>query len=370
VLRIYVDEPRPDERSRLTDRLNFKLLQSIAMLRLLTARWCEPPVLGGLHLSTLTQQILAVIAERGGAYAPVLYDLLWQRGPFRTVSRALFADILRAIANPEVGLIEQAPDRLLLLGPIGEQIVERYDFYAVFSTPEEFRVVAGDKDIGRLSMEFTRAPGDLILLAGRRWKIAEIEERAKTIQVVPSQGALPPGFQGGVGGVHDKVAAEMRAALEDDLDPPFLDAAALEMLQSAREAFQGLKGGEVQWSLDGGDLHLFPWLGHRKIETLAAAYSCAGIEVGKDGLALRFEGMPSPSQMSAADRLIGASPSAEVLAAKIEPRVRQKYHQYLTDDLLIRELACEVIDLDGLDHLRRTAACAIDAALAAFPVAG
>ena len=31
------------------------------------------------------------------------------------------ADVLRAIARDEVGLIEQAPDRLLLLGPVVER---------------------------------------------------------------------------------------------------------------------------------------------------------------------------------------------------------------------------------------------------------
>lgn len=38
ILRMYVDEPRPDARSDLLDRLNLKLVQSIAMLRLLIAK--------------------------------------------------------------------------------------------------------------------------------------------------------------------------------------------------------------------------------------------------------------------------------------------------------------------------------------------
>jgi ATP-dependent Lhr-like helicase len=362
ILRVYVDEPRPDQRSGLIDGLNFKLLQSIAMLRLLTARWCEPPVLGGLHLSTLTQQMLAVIAERGGAHASVLYDVLCQKGPFRSVTRAVFVDVLRAISREEVGLIEQAPDRLLLLGPMGEQIVARYDFFAVFSTPEEFRVVAGDQDIGRLSMEFTRAPEDLVLLAGRRWKIETIDDRAKIIQVVPSRGALPPGFQGGVGGIHDRVAREVRALLDDDVTPPFLDAVALEMLQSSRETYAKLQGGEVQWAIDGGKIYLFPWVGHRKLETLSAALKWAGIDAGKEGLALRLEEPPTSSKLSGFKTFTASTPPAEALAGNIEPRIREKYHQYLTDDLLILELASQVIDLEGLAHLVPLACSAIGGA--------
>jgi ATP-dependent Lhr-like helicase len=53
ILRIYVTEPLVDPRTSLSDQLHSELIQSIAMLELLLARWCEPPDQDALHLSTL-----------------------------------------------------------------------------------------------------------------------------------------------------------------------------------------------------------------------------------------------------------------------------------------------------------------------------
>jgi ATP-dependent Lhr-like helicase len=65
------------------------------MIELLLEKWCEPAN-WGIALSTLVHQILSIIAEKGGAYAPRLYRVLCQDGPFRQVSSAIFADVLRA----------------------------------------------------------------------------------------------------------------------------------------------------------------------------------------------------------------------------------------------------------------------------------
>lgn len=359
VLRIYVDEPRPDARSHLLDGLNLKLVQSVAMMRLLIARWCEPPVLDGLHLSTLTHQVVAVITERGGAQPRELYDLLCRQGPFRSVSTALFADLLRALARPEAVLIEQSSDGLLLLGEVGEQLADRYDFYAVFATPEEFRVVHGQHEIGRLSMEFARSVGDLVLLAGRRWRIQSLDEPTKTILVIPSPGAVPPGFSGGVGGVHDVVAREMRSVLEDEEVPPFLDGPAAEMLAAARDAFACLKGDRVQWAIDNGELVLFPWVGHRKLLTLAAAFNVMGVDAGVAGVAVRLGGASLKTALQVAYGLAAAPPSATMVAAHIEPKVTEKYHPFLTDDLLLQEVAVAVVDLREFAKLAADTAIAI-----------
>jgi ATP-dependent helicase Lhr and Lhr-like helicase len=56
-------------------------------------------------------------------------------------------DVLRALGQPEVALIEQTSDGLLLLGPNGEKLVEHYSFYAVFQTPEEYRLISGGKEL-------------------------------------------------------------------------------------------------------------------------------------------------------------------------------------------------------------------------------
>jgi ATP-dependent Lhr-like helicase len=70
------------------------------MIELLLEKWCEPAQTGALHLSTLVHQILSIIAEKGGAHA--LGSIVFcPDGPFRQVSSAIFADVLRAMGQAD-----------------------------------------------------------------------------------------------------------------------------------------------------------------------------------------------------------------------------------------------------------------------------
>ena len=213
------------------------------MLELLIEGWCEPPRAGALHLSTLTHQILSVVAERGGVSAKRLHATLCDRGPFHAVDPATFAALLRQLGAPEAGLIEQSPDGLLLLGPEGERQVESHRFYAVFQTPEEYRVVVESGTLGTLPVNFPLAPGVMIVFAGRRWRVEAIHEREKVIEVAPDRSGKPPSFGGGIGEILDAVAARMRRVLAGTEGFAYLDAAASQLLEEARVTF-------VKFSLD------------------------------------------------------------------------------------------------------------------------
>jgi ATP-dependent Lhr-like helicase len=76
ILRIYVAELDITEKTPPSDWLRAELVQSIAMVRLLLSRWIEPPSVEDLHLSTLVQQLLLMIAQHGGVAAPDAYGAL------------------------------------------------------------------------------------------------------------------------------------------------------------------------------------------------------------------------------------------------------------------------------------------------------
>jgi ATP-dependent Lhr-like helicase len=122
ILRQYAVEAKLTLESSFVDRLRLGLIRSIAMIDLLLEGWCEPPKPEALHLSTLVHQILSVIAQRGGASANVIYNVLCREGPFRKVTTEVFANVLRAIGHPETDLIEQSGSGLLLLGKTGERL--------------------------------------------------------------------------------------------------------------------------------------------------------------------------------------------------------------------------------------------------------
>ncbi|MFM5687926.1 helicase-related protein, partial [Aeromonas caviae] len=62
ILRGYIIERELSPNTSISDSLREDLIQTIAMVRLLIGGWFEPPLAGGLHASTLVQQILSVIS--------------------------------------------------------------------------------------------------------------------------------------------------------------------------------------------------------------------------------------------------------------------------------------------------------------------
>lgn len=67
------------------------------------------------------------------------------------VSKKLKYLLLKSIGSQH--LITQASDGLLPHGHIGEQIVNHYSFYTAFVTPEEYRLVSGDRTLGTLPID-------------------------------------------------------------------------------------------------------------------------------------------------------------------------------------------------------------------------
>src|SRR3546814_17181875 len=98
----------------------------------------------------------------------------------------------------------------LLLGEVGEKIVNHYSFYAAFSSEEEFRIVSGSKTLGTLPVTQALIVGQRILFAGKTWRVESIDDEQKAIYVIRARGGVPPMFAGGGGRVHTRVRQRMR----------------------------------------------------------------------------------------------------------------------------------------------------------------
>lgn len=189
ILRSYCKERQLGVGSPLSDRLRQGLLQSIAMIRLLMQGWFEPPRVHGLHLSTLVQQCLSVIAQRGGATAAELWSTLIRNGPFTEVEQGSFLSLLRALGERD--LITQETSGLLLPGVVGERMINHYDFYSAFVSNEEFRLVCDGKPLGALPISRPLTVDQRIIFAGRRWRVTSVDTEAKVIVVRSDSGGAP-----------------------------------------------------------------------------------------------------------------------------------------------------------------------------------
>jgi ATP-dependent Lhr-like helicase len=334
ILRQYAVETRLTSDSSFVDRLRLGLIRSVAMIDLLLEGWCEPPKPQALHLSTLVHQILSVIAQRGGAPTNILYSVLCREGPFRQVSTAVFADVLRALGHPETGMIEQTDGGLLLLGRTGERLVEHYSFYAVFKTPEEYRLVSKGRDLGTLPIDNILSPGMMLIFSGRRWLVHEIHDREKVIMVNPAKAGVPPVFGGDPGDIHDKVIARMFDVLEADTKPLYMDANSLEMLAEARLNYAQMGFTNARLVSLGEETSLIATrVGTMKTTTLALALRGFGFFVEQyDGFLLAKVGEET-APLSETLRRIGDGQEVDLFAGAGN-LLTEKFHPYLTRELL------------------------------------
>ena len=346
ILRLYAAERLLDEASAIQDRLREELVQAIACCELLLEGWCEPPPAEALHLSTLVQQVLSVIAQHSGARADQLHSALCAAGVWSEVNATLFARLLRALAGRD--LITQDAQGTLLTGLAGERLIEDYHFYAAFKTSEEYRLLADGKELGTLPVHVAIQIGAGIIFGGRRWCVVAVDEERGEIRVSPGGSGDPPLFLGTGGEVHDRVRARMRQVLEGTGPPPYLDEVAGALLAEGRATYQALDLAQQRVLAEGKDALLFLWSGDRVLNTVSVALGALGRKVSIDGMVLRIE----RSSVTDLWRDLGDLEADGLgdpvqLATSVAIKRGAKYDEYLTPELLAEDYASRALDVPG-----------------------
>jgi ATP-dependent helicase Lhr and Lhr-like helicase len=346
ILRIYVAEAEVTAHTPPPDALRAQLVQAIAMVRLLLERWYEPPELDNLHLSTLTQQVLSVIAQHGGVRPAEAYSALCAAGPFAKVDQQTFTDLLRSLGTAD--LIVQSSDGTLLLGLTGERIVNHYSFYAAFTTPEEYRLVSNGRTLGTLPIDYPLSEGALLIFAGRRWQVLRVDNDQRVVELTRAAAGRPPVFSGAGALVHDRIRQEMLTIYQEQTLPAFLDATAHELLIEARENFTRYELDQQMLLRWGEDTLLFPWAGDRVLGTIAIALTTRGLEVSQDGVALTITKSTPEEVRAQLEVLLAAEPPApHVLAIAVHNKRVEKYDWALSDQLLNATYAARSLDPPG-----------------------
>jgi ATP-dependent Lhr-like helicase len=284
VLRAFTIEEATGARSHIFARLREGTFQMCACILLMLEGWCESPRPAGLHLSTLTQQVLGMVAERGGVFADAAYRDLCVTGPFAAVPRKDFSELLRHLVYGD--LLDQDGSGLLLLGEKGERMAAHFSFYAAFTSENEYRIVNDGQTLGTLPISTGLQVNDFIIFAGKSLRVTNINEENRTVEVKFYGHGQPPVFTGGGFRIDPAVRTRMRALYESDFEPPFADSNTREFLREGREAYRAAGLAVNDLVEQGRDTVIVTWLGDYANRTLKLLLKRHDINSETGGLGL------------------------------------------------------------------------------------
>ena len=196
----------------------------------------------------------------------------------------------------------------------------------------------------------------MIIFSGRRWRIVEIHDRDKTIEVTADLSGRPPPFGGTGGLIHDRVAKKMFEVLAAADRPVYIDDTAAHLLQRARSEFRRLNFVNQPICRIGERTYLIATsAGTVKTSTLALILRAKGYTTESyDGFLHVSQNRDVVSVETAIESLVHTSPlDASHFLSGSENLLTEKFHPYLGPDLLLADATSSRLDLQALPGLAR-----------------
>lgn len=333
ILRMFVREKEISPKTHPLDRLRLNVVAAAASILLLGRKYVEKPGTPKGAATVALQQTLSLIAERQGSTVAELYKTVCS-GPLSVVTQSEYVALLRHMTREEK-LLEQAPDGTVMLGQKGERIVGSKDFFAIFETDEEWRVVADGKSVGTLPMTNMAKVGGFIAFAGQRWRIETVDLNSKVIEVVKDRSAKIPSFEPlGREGISDVFAETMLEVLRTRDVPAYLDDNGKRLLTEGRNTFDihGLDG-KVFWE-EGSGVTVLTWAGTDTNAMLALILTYLGLEAGAHDVGVSVAGCSAAMVEAAFRGMVTKPPLASAVVKMLPDLQNAKYDALVPYEVL------------------------------------
>jgi ATP-dependent Lhr-like helicase len=221
----------------------WSLLQSIACYELYNEGFIEPKKDISQPLDILLHQILSIIKEKSGLPKKQLMNEINKNMALRNVSKEDLDILISHLIKKEI--LEQF-EREIIIGLGGEKIIGKKDYYSVFDSRNDLKVIYKDKIIGEIPLSNQVVPNANIFLAARIWKIKEIDTNRGKIFIDVARDGKKPIFFGTGGDIHNRVREKMLEILYSNQDYPFLNSGATMILKDFRKQFMYKKIEDIQ----------------------------------------------------------------------------------------------------------------------------
>ncbi|MEG0835334.1 MAG: DEAD/DEAH box helicase [Christensenellaceae bacterium] len=331
--------------------INWDFLKCIAIIQLyLEEKWIEPITAPMLPYSILYHQTMSYVTSNGEIAPANLAQNILTLTPFQNVSQSDFKLLLQHLL--EIKHLQKTERNGLIIGSVGEAIVNHYEFYTVFESPKEFTVRHEAKAVGTIPLPFP--VGQAFALAGQCWEVTEINMQSKTIYVKKvytskTVGWLTPGgFD-----IHTRIMQKMIEILSCQGEYSYLSKSCkmwlFELSQLARQA--GFTEKSII-SMGSNQFLIFAMLGTAQTKTLCLALNLHGVKsaVREDMncfILSTFDG--TEQELSAILRNIKLDhvDKEQFILGEIDI-VAGKYNEFVPKELLQKQFLTDYVDIDGM----------------------
>ncbi|MGE6578593.1 DEAD/DEAH box helicase [Paenibacillus xylanexedens] len=351
---LFVCPEEEDEEAQLPARMPWTLMRAIAVIELyVKTKWVEPLEARKMPIGVLYHQTMSMLKSMGEAEPRDLAEAILSLAPFALIRPDQYQVFLNYLI--ETDHLQWTEDRTLIIGLTGEKIVNNYRFYAVFKDDEEHKVLNGSEEIG--SITTVPPPGYCFSLAGKLWKVEEVDHKHKAVYVKSAKGKVDTLWLGAGGDIHTSVVQKMREVLSDSTIYTYLSPQAVNRLERARRLAResGLLK-QVVIPAGGDSMYVLPWVGSKSFRTLERLMKH---NLSKK-LALRSVVPMEPYYFVVSGKVDERTLLAEIMSecrtaedasallAEDEAPYLGKYDEFVAPPLIREAFAVDGLDLDGL----------------------
>lgn len=268
----------------------WSLLQSLACWKLYKNEFLEPVITAKKPFDILLHQILSIVKQLSGCKRINLINRIKENPTFESIPENEINKLIdESVKSDYLEIIEHE----LILGVEGEKIVNSREFYSVFKTEQNFKVIFSGKTIGDIPFSPQVKIDENLLLAARIWKIKDIDFNGLKIMVIPAKDGKKPIFFGIGGNIHPKIREEMLGILKSDELYAELDETSNLVLKELRYDFRNFEINDLVYDKpvirNEDKLLLYTFTGTKINKSLSFLFNQTGYEAHLDEHSSSFE---------------------------------------------------------------------------------
>lgn len=335
--------------------INWSFIRTIAIIELYTKqKWIEPLSPARYPYSLLYHQTMSCLLSEGEAAPEKLANKILSLSSFAHIPPEDYRLLLNHLIS--IGHLQKIEDGGLIIGPVGEKVVNDYHFLAVFQVPEYYLVKDESRAIGTVDKIYP--PETRFALAGRTWETIEVNQKAKIIfvKLVPGVSTVDWDIDFNAE-LHTILVRKMRSILQCNDAYPYLSDSCCERLGEIRYLTRnsGILAERVT-KLSENKYAIFPWVGTRQLFTLHFMLLQRGIKskiLWRTSVYLEvvFTGS-APDAKEYLESVIEDITLCETdlfnLPLPNKVQIENKYNEFIPLELLKKQFVFDFLDIDGL----------------------